>query len=124
MENFYDNSGLIGVFEPKCKIRFLSDPHPQEDYIAISTKEYQELLASSMKLCAFLQQKGTNGGGVDNWEWYGESLHDFKKELPDSYGDAFWQWVEHIKSDDETCEDYVDDMTINDFAGFEVNMML
>ena len=44
-----DNSELIGVFEPKCKIRFLSDPHPQEDYIAISAKEYQELLASSMR---------------------------------------------------------------------------
>ena len=36
-----DNSGLIGIFEPKCKIRFLSDPHPQEDYIAISAEEYQ-----------------------------------------------------------------------------------
>ena len=118
MENSYNDSGIIGVFEPKCKIRFLSDPHPQEDYIAISVEEYQELLASSMKLCAL------EGGGVDNWEWYGESLHDFKKELPDSYGDAFWQWVEHMKSDDETCEDYVDDMTINDFAGFEVDMIL
>ena len=118
MENFYDNSELIGVFEPKCKIRFLSDPHPQEDYIAISAKEYQELLASSMKLCAL------ESGGVDCWNFYGESLHDFKRELPDSYGDAFWQWVEYMKSDDETCEDYVDNMTINDFAGFEVDMML
>ena len=113
-----DNSGLIGAFEPKCKIRFLSDPHPQEDYIAIPAKEYQELLADSMKLRAL------ESGGVDCWPGYRESLNDFKKELPDSYSDAFWQWVEHMKSDDETCEDYVDDMTINDFAGFEVDMML
>ena len=113
-----DNSELIGVFEPKCKIRFLSDPHPQEDYIAIPVKEYQELLADSMKLRAL------ESGGVDCWPGYRESLNDFKKELPDSYSDAFWQWVEHMKSDDETCEDYVDDMTIDDFAGFEVDMML
>ena len=118
MENFYDNSELIGVFEPKCKIRFLSDPHPQEDYIAISTKEYQELLASSMR------GRALEYGGVDNWFGYEESLDDFKKDLPDSYGNAFWQWVEHMKSDDETCEDYVDNMTIDDFAGFEVDMML
>ena len=113
-----DNSGLISVFEPKCKIRFLSDPHPQEDYIAIPAKEYQELLADSMKLRAL------ECSGVDNWFGYEESLDDFKKDLPDSYGDAFWQWVEHMKSDDETCEDYVDNMTIDDFAGFEVDMML
>ena len=118
MNNFCDNSELIGVFEPKCKIRFLSDPHPQEDYIAISAKEYQELLADSMELRALER------GGIDCWNFYGESLNDFKKELPDSYGDAFWQWVEHMKNDDETCEDYVDNMTIDDFAGFEVDMML
>ena len=118
MENFYDNSELIGAFEPKCKIRFLSDPNPQEDYIAISAKEYRELLADSMRMRAL------ECGGVDNWDWYGESLNNFKKDLPDSYGDAFWQWVEHMKSDDETCEDYVDYMTIDDFAGFEVDMIL
>ena len=118
MENFYDNSELIGAFEPKCKIRFLSDPHPQEDYIAISAEGYRDLLASSMKLCAL------ECGGVYCWDWYGESLNNFKKELPDSYGDAFWQWVEHMKSDNETCEEYVDNMTIDDFAGFEVDMML
>ena len=113
-----DNSGLIGIFEPKCKIRFLSDPHPQEDYIAISAEEYQELLASSMKLRAL------ECYGVDCWSSYGEALNDFKEELPDSYGDVFSQWVEHMKSDDETCEEYVDNMTIDDFAGFEVDMML
>ena len=116
MEN---TAGVYGTWEPKCKIRFASaEIDPQEDYIAIPAKEYQELLADFMKLRAL------EGGGVDNWEWYGESLHDFKRELPDSYGDTFWQWVEHMKSDDETCEDYVDDMTIKDFAGFEVDMIL
>lgn len=113
-----DDSGLIDIFEPKCKIRFLSDPCPEEEYIAITAEEYQDLLASSMKLCAL------ECGGVDCWNWYGESLDNFKRELPDSYGDAFWQWVKHMKSDDETCEDYVDNMTIDDFAGFEVDMVL
>ena len=113
-----DNEGLIGVFEPKCKIRFLSDPHPQEEYIAISAEEYQNLLTDSITLRAL------ELGGVDNWEWYGESISEFKKELPNSYGDAFWQWVEHMKSHNETCEEFVDEMTIEDFAGFEVDMML
>lgn len=113
-----DNEGLIGVFEPKCKIRFLSDPHPQEDYIAISAEDYKDLLTNSMKLRAL------ECGGVDSWDWCGESISDFKKELPSSYGDAFWQWVEHMKSDDQTCEEFVDEMTIEDFAGFEVDMML
>ena len=113
-----DNEGLIGIFEPRCKIRFLSDPRPQEDYIAISAEEYQELLANSMKMRAL------EGSGVDNWEGHDYSLQNFKEELLDSYGDAFWQWVEHMKSNEQTCEEFVDEMTIEDFAGFEVDMML
>lgn len=115
-----DNSGLIGIFEPKCKIRFLSDPHPQEEYIAISAEDYKALLTDSMRLRAL------ECGGVDDWNWYGESISDFKEELLNSYddNDAFWQWVEHMKSNEQTCEEYVNKMTIKDFAGFEVDMML
>lgn len=32
--------------------------------------------------------KGLEGGGVDNWEWYSESLKDyFRKYYPEDYAD-------------------------------------
>lgn len=37
----------------------------------ISKKEYDELLDRNRKLCAL------EAGGVDNWEWYGESLSQY-----------------------------------------------
>ena len=70
-----DENIMMGVFKPNCKIRFLSDPKPTEDYIAISASELIELVAAQMKLMAL------ESGGVDNWEWYGESLHEYMKEL-------------------------------------------
>lgn len=42
--------------------------------ILISEEELKELIESHMKLCAL------ESGGVDNWNWYGESLRDFLKE--------------------------------------------
>ena len=112
-----DNSGLIGIFEPKCKIRFLSDPHPQEDYIAISAKEYHELLADSMKLRAL------EGGGVDNWSAYGWAIGDYLEECKHSncYDmDKLREYAFMNKASDETIEEYIEDMGIEEFASFEV----
>lgn len=50
--------------------------------VEIDVKELEQLLNDSYKL------ELLNQGGVDNWEWYGESLEDFHNYKPDltSYG--------------------------------------
>ena len=45
MEN---TDGMIGMFEPMCKIRFLSDPKPDEDYIAVPASEMIDLIADQL----------------------------------------------------------------------------
>lgn len=115
MENI-ENS-IIGMIEPMCKIRFLSDPKPNEEYIAVPVSEMVDLIADQMKLMAL------DGGGVDNWCWYGESLHDYLDCLPNNYGDKFWTWVHNVKAADQTAEEYVEEMSFKDFAQYEVDMM-
>lgn len=115
MEN--TENGMIGVFEPMCKIRFLSDPKPEEEYIAVPASELVDLIADQMKLMAL------EAGGVDNWSWYGESLGDFLENLPDEYGQKFWEWVYNVKAKDETAEEYVENMSFEDFAQYEIDMM-
>jgi hypothetical protein len=112
-----DENIMMGVFKPNCKIRFLSDPKPTEDYIAISASELIELVAAQMKLMAL------ESGGVDNWEWYGESLHEYMRELPNCYGEEFWSWARNEKALDETLEDFIDDLSIEDYARFEIEVM-
>jgi len=41
----------------------------------IEESELKSLLRDSLKLAAL------EAGGVDNWDWYGESLHDAVKEF-------------------------------------------
>ena len=114
MEN---TDGMIGMFEPMCKIRFLSDPKPDEDYIAVPASEMIDLIADQMKLMAL------DGGGVDNWSYHGESLSNFLKELPNDYDDKFWAWARNEKAADETVEEFVEDMSFEDFARYEVDVM-
>lgn len=45
-----------------------------EQTITITKKEYESLQKDSRKLAAL------EAGGVDNWEWYGESLQEFWAE--------------------------------------------
>lgn len=45
-----------------------------EDTITISKKEYNDLTRAQRKLNAL------EAGGVDNWEWYGDSLESFWEE--------------------------------------------
>jgi hypothetical protein len=42
--------------------------------VQVSAKELKELRRAKAKLSAL------EAGGVDNWEWYGESLKEFRKE--------------------------------------------
>lgn len=58
--------------------------------ITISKKEYRELLKDSE------WRLRLEGGGVDNWDWYGESLNseyadeefwDFCKRVDEEYAD-------------------------------------
>jgi hypothetical protein len=42
--------------------------------VLVDKKEYEYLLRNARKLQAL------ENGGVDNWEWYGESLREFWEE--------------------------------------------
>lgn len=113
----YTETGIIGEIEPMCKIRFLSDPKPDEEYIAVPASEMIDMIADQMRLIAL------DSGGVDNWEWHGESLRDYLKTLPYEYGDKFWLWVDSEKAKDETAAEFVEDMDFEDFARYEVDIM-
>ena len=115
MENM--ENGMLGVFEPRCKIRFLSDPKPEEEYIAVPASEMIELITCQMKLCAL------EAGGVDNWSWYGDSLYEALKEMPNCYDNNFWEWVKREKAEDETVEEFIEDMNFEDYARYEVDIM-
>lgn len=115
MENM--ENGILGIFEPRCKIRFLSDPKPEEEYIAVPASDMIELIAAQLKLIAL------ESGGVDNWEWYGTSMCEFRDQLPNDYGSQFWDWVRNEKAADETVDEFVEDMSFEDFARYEVDIM-
>ncbi len=115
MEHTEDS--FIGEIEPMCKIRFLSDPKPEEEYIAVPVSEMIDLIADQMKLMAL------DAGGVDNWSWYGDSLYEALKSMPECYDNHFWDWVRSRKADDETVDDYVENMEFKDYAQYEVDLM-
>jgi hypothetical protein len=115
MENI--ENGILGIFEPRCKIRFLSDPKPEEEYIAVPASEMIELITCQMKLMAL------EAGGVDNWSWYGDSLYEALREMPNCYDNNFWNWVNNEKAVDETAEEFVENMDFEDFARYEVDVL-
>lgn len=69
-----------------------------EKYYKISYSELRELLHDSLMLAAL------EGGGVDNWEWYGTSISDF---------------IENNSQNSGTLYDIIDTNVINDFE--EIN---
>lgn len=113
----HNENGLIGTFEPMCKIRFLSDSKPDEEYIAVPASEMIDLIADQMRLMAL------DGGGVDNWTWYGDAICESLKEMPNCYDEHFWEWVNKQKAKNETAEEYVADMSFTDYARYEVDNM-
>lgn len=114
MEN--TTTGIYGTWEPKCKIRFASaEIDPDEDYIAIPAHELVELLADQMKLSAL------ESGGVDNWSAHGWAMSDYMEELPSCYDtEKLSMWAAMEKPNDMTIEEYIEDMSIEDYARFEV----
>lgn len=115
MEMF--NDGIPAIIEPTCKIRFLTDPRPEEEYIAIPASRMKDLLAQEMKLSAL------ESGGVDNWSWYGDAIWDYLREVPNWYDKSFWDWVNNEKAADQTAEEFVEEMTFEDYAAYEVDVM-
>lgn len=115
MESY--NDGIPAIIEPTCRIRFLTDPRPEEEYIAITVSRMKELLASEMKLCAL------ESGGVDNWSWYSDALCDYLREVPGWYDKNFWDWARNEKAADQTVEEFVEEMSFEDFAEYEVSIM-
>lgn len=117
MEN--TTTGIYGTWEPKCKIKFASaEIDPDTDYIAIPAHELVELLRDQMKLSAL------ESGGVDNWSWYGDSICDYEREMREWYDqEALSKWASAEKDSDQTIEEYIDEMSIEDYARFEVDVM-
>lgn len=62
----------------KC-VRFRKEIKMSEKQITISVKDYVRLIMSSEKL------NRLEIGGVDNWEWYGESLNPEGEQDLDEY---------------------------------------
>ena len=116
MEN---TAGVYGTWEPKCKIRFAStEIDPDTEYIAVPAHELVELLRDQMKLSAL------ESGGVDNWSWYGDSIYDYEREMREWYDqEALSKWAAMEKDSDQTIEEYIDEMSIEDYARFEVDVM-
>lgn len=116
MENI-EKTGVFGTFEPTCKIRFLETPDKDQEYIAVTPEYLVDLIHDSLKLTAL------ESGGVDNWEWYGASICDYMEELPNCYGPKFYEWVAQMKVVDETIEECIEDMSLRDYAEYEVYVM-
>jgi hypothetical protein len=116
MEN---TTGVYGTWEPKCKIRFsTAEIDPDMDYIAVPAHELVELLRDQMKLSAL------ESGGVDNWSAYGWAMSDYMEELPSCYdAEKLSMWAAMEKPNDMTIEEYIDEMSIEDYARFEVDVM-
>ena len=47
----------------------------QEETITISKAEYDRLCRAELKL------ECLEAGGVDNWDWYGEAMQEYRKAL-------------------------------------------
>ena len=59
------------------------------NYYLVEEKKLKELIESELRLAAL------ESGGVDNWEWYGDSLFDFK---------VGYMSENHIYEDDKDCD--------------------
>lgn len=119
MEN--TTTSIYGTWEPKCKIRFsTAEIDSDMDYIAVPAHELVELIAAEMSLCAL------ESGGVDNWSAFGWAMSDYLEECKHSHcydPEKLRDYAFIHKSSDETIEEYIEDMSIKDFAAFEVWLM-
>lgn len=58
-----------------------TDPNANQDYVQLTREEYDHLCDREEKLSAL------EAGGVDNWEWYDESLSDYYANQEDERND-------------------------------------
>ena len=54
-----------------------------DEWYRVSKTDLIDLLYNNAKLIAL------ESGGVDNWDWYSESIHDFEKREGDLYTVAY-----------------------------------
>lgn len=80
---------LDAVFKAIDKVEKDFQPIDPEDNCIIKKEELARLLADSYRLSAL------QAGGVDNWDWYSESIHDF---------------LDDCETDDETEYESIDDI--------------
>lgn len=70
----------------------------KKEYVKISIDELADLIANSETF------KALDRGGVDNWEWYGESLADYVAE--DEKYEEFSEYIDDITSEESILRDY------------------
>ncbi len=77
----------------------------------INKERLEDLLRTERKI------KALEAGGVDNWDWYSESLQEFNKQEEDekrfldllSEDDVQWQLAELFRSNNLTFKDLDED---------------
>lgn len=62
-------------------------------------------------------------GGVDNWTWYSDSINDFVQDSIEQYkeNEDFRNWVNNVKSSNETYEEFIEDMGIYECVDYELS---
>lgn len=80
----------------------------------ISKEELIELIKALYKLAAL------ENGGVDNWEWYGESISDFLDRYWIENHDALIKFFN--LTTEEEIEEFKGDFSFSDIAQFEVDI--
>lgn len=80
----------------------------------VPKEELTELVEALYKLAAL------ESGGVDNWEWCGESMNDFLDRYWIENHDALIKFFE-LKTEEEI-EEFKDDFSFADIAEFEVSI--
>lgn len=70
----------------------------EKKYVKISIDELARLIKGSTTFEAL------ECGGVDNWEWYGESLSDYISE--DEKYEYFYDYIDDITSEENILKEY------------------
>ena len=88
-----------------------------EETITIPKSRYRELLYDAYYYMAL------DYGGVDNWNWYSDSINDFVQDSIEQYkkNEDFRNWVNNVKSSNETYEEFIEDMGICDCVDYELS---
>lgn len=80
----------------------------------VPKEELIELIKALYKLAAL------ENGGVDNWEWYGESISDFLDRYWIENHDALIKFFN--LTTEEEIEEFKGDFSFSDIAQFEVDI--